>query len=189
MCYCTGGIRCAKAAVLENKAGIQYVYAVEGSVVKYVNTLNYGNWLGNLYTFDDRVSTFVGDEKTHTTIGTSLHSGKLTDHCDNCRYTDCNARIIVDLEEHKQHCGFCSQECFEKAIETLLVKDVDWDLPKIQNTKYIVQSFKDLRSLIKAGKMSTDEARKIISEHLTKELGSVTFPHKESQKEGVIVMD
>lgn len=72
--YCTGGIRCEKAAVLANKAGLENVYAVEGGVVKYVNTFNDGNWLGNLYTFDDRVSTFVGDEKTHTTIGTCLHS-------------------------------------------------------------------------------------------------------------------
>lgn len=69
--------------------------------MKYVNTFNDGNWLGNLYTFDDRVSTFVGDEQTHTTIGTCLHSDKLTDHCDNCRYTECNARMIVDLSEHK----------------------------------------------------------------------------------------
>lgn len=28
--YCTGGIRCEKAAVLANKAGLEDVYAVEG---------------------------------------------------------------------------------------------------------------------------------------------------------------
>ncbi len=125
--YCTGGIRCEKAAVLANKSGLEDIYAIEGGVVKYVNTFNDGNWLGNLYTFDNRVSTFVGDEKTHTTIGTCLHSGKLTDHCDNCRYTECNARMIVDFAEHKKHLGFCSEDCFEKALQSLLIKDVDWD--------------------------------------------------------------
>lgn len=138
--YCTGGIRCEKAAVLANKAGIQDIYAVEGGVVKYVNTINDGNWLGNLYTFDDRVSTFVGDENTHTTIGTCLHSDKLTDHCDNCRYTECNARMIVDLAEHKKHMGFCSEDCFEKALQSLLIKDVDWDTIKVQSSKFKVQN-------------------------------------------------
>ncbi len=135
------------------------------------------------------MSTFVGDETTHTTIGTSLHSGKLTDHCDNCRNTECNARIIVDLEEHKQHCGFCSQECFNSALHSLLVKDVDWDVLKTQSSKHKAHSYKELRSLIKAGKMTHDEAQKIISEHLTKKLGSTIFPHAHSQKEGVIEMD
>lgn len=133
--YCTGGIRCEKAAVLANKSGIADIYAIEGGVVKYVNKYNDGNWLGNLYTFDGRVSTYVGDEKTHTTIGACLHSGVLTDNCDNCRYTPCNARMIVDPKEHKQHLGFCSQECFEKAQKDLLIKDVEWDFLKMNNDK------------------------------------------------------
>lgn len=66
--YCTGGIRCEKASVIMNKAGMTELYSLQGGVVKYVNEYNDGNWLGNLYTFDGRVSTEVGDEKTHTTI-------------------------------------------------------------------------------------------------------------------------
>ena len=184
--YCTGGIRCEKAAVLANKAWLEDVYAIEGGVVKYVNTFNDGNWLGNLYTFDDRVSTFVGDEKTHTTIGTCLHSDKLTDHCDNCRYTECNARMIVDLAEHKKHMGFCSSDCFEKALQSLLIKDVDWDDLKVkgQHTTY-----KQLRSLIKAEKITFSEAQNIVQTHLRKKLWKNTFRHAESQKEGVIQMD
>lgn len=103
------------------------MYSISGGVVQYVNTFNDGNWLGNLYTFDDRVSTFVGDEKTHVTIGQCIHSDTLTDHCDNCRYTSCNARIIVDPVEHTNHLGFCSQECFDNAKNTLLIRDVKWD--------------------------------------------------------------
>lgn len=187
--YCTGGIRCEKAAVLANKAWLEDVYAIEGGVVKYVNTYNDGNWLGNLYTFDDRVSTFVGDEETHTTIGSCLHSEKLTDHCDNCRNTECNARMIVDLAEHKKHMWFCSQECFNKALTTLLIKDVDWDSLQVQSTMYRVQTYKELRSLIKAGKMGFSEAQKIVSTHLRKKLWETTFRHTESQKEWVIQMD
>lgn len=43
--YCTGGIRCEKAAVLANKSGLDEVYSVSGGVVQYVNTFNDGNWL------------------------------------------------------------------------------------------------------------------------------------------------
>lgn len=149
-------------------------------MVKYVNTFNDGNWLGNLYTFDDRVSTFVGDNATHTTIGTCLHSGKLTDHCDNCRYTECNARLIVDFTEHKKHMGFCSEECFNAACHNLLVKDVDWDLVKMngKNTTY-----KEIRSLVKNQKMSLEDAKTLVTAHLKKKLGKNQFTHKVSQKE------
>ncbi len=192
--YCTGGIRCEKAAVLANKAGIEDVYAIEGGVVQYVNTHNDGNWLGNLYTFDDRVSTFVGDENTHTTIGTCLHTGQLTDHCDNCRYTECNARMIVDFSEHKKHMWFCSQECFDKALETLLIKDVDWDQLKMTNDEWRMTNgrfytYKELRSLIKSWKMTFAEVQDIITKHLQKKLWETTFRHRESQKEWVIQMD
>ncbi|MEI6711517.1 MAG: rhodanese-like domain-containing protein [bacterium] len=184
--YCTGGIRCEKAAVLANKSGIADIYAIEGGVVKYVNKYNDGNWLGNLYTFDGRVSTQVGDEKTHTTIGTCLHSGKLTDNCDNCRHTPCNARMIVDSKEHKKHLGFCSQECFDAAQKDLLIKDVDWDAIRINNKSC---TYKELRSLVKNDRIALQEAQDLVAKHFQKILGKIPFLHQESQKEGVIEMD
>lgn len=192
--YCTGGIRCEKAAVLANKAWISDIYAIEWGVVKYTNTYNDGNWLGNLYTFDGRVSTQIGDSQTHTTIGTCIHSGKPTDHCDNCRYTPCNARLIVDLKEHKKHLGFCSEECFMKAQKDLLIKDVDWDVLSnkeegVKKNKAEFVTYKELRSSMKNNKISTQEAQNLVIAHFKKLLGKTTFPHKNSQKEDVIVMD
>ncbi len=184
--YCTGGIRCEKAAVLANKSGIADVYAIEGGVVKYTNMYNDGNWLGNLYTFDGRVSTQIGDEKTHTTIGTCLHSGKLTDNCDNCRYTSCNARLIVDAKEHKKHLGFCSQECYETAQKDLLIKDVNWDTLKINGK---TSTYKELRSLVRNNKFNLQEAQNVVVKHFQKTLGDTSFVHRESQKEEAIQMD
>jgi len=57
--YCTGGIRCEKSTVMLQKAGLKNTYQLDGGVVKYINTYNDGNWLGNLYVFDDRVSMQV----------------------------------------------------------------------------------------------------------------------------------
>lgn len=193
--YCTGGIRCEKAAVLANKAWLEDVYAIQGWVVKYTNTYNDGNWLGNLYTFDGRVSTQIGDSVTHTTIGTCLHSDKLTDHCDNCRNTECNARLIVDFDEHKKHMWFCSSDCFQRSLTTLLIKDVPWDQLRIQSVRpelknlHQLISYKELRSRVKNKKISISEAQEIVSNHLIRGLGKTSFRHKESQKEGIIQMD
>jgi UPF0176 protein len=104
------------------KAGLTNTYQLDGGVVKYINTFNDGNWEGNLYVFDDRVSQKVGDEKTHITIGECIYSGKKTDNCENCRYSPCNARIIADLEEYRNHAGFCSRECADKALSDTLVR-------------------------------------------------------------------
>lgn len=125
--YCTGGIRCEKASVIMNKAGMQELYSLEWGVVKYVNEYNDGNWLGNLYTFDGRVSTQVGDASTHTTIGECLYTGEKTDNCENCRYAPCNARIIATPQAYRKHMGFCSKECSENARLDGAIKVISWD--------------------------------------------------------------
>ena len=125
--YCTGGIRCEKAAVLANQLGAGEFYALQGGVVKYVNQFNDGNWLGNLYTFDDRVSTPVGDEHTHRTIGRCCYSDQPSDHCENCRHAPCNAHLIARPREYRRHGGFCSTACYAAAQEDGLVRAVAWD--------------------------------------------------------------
>lgn len=177
--YCTGGIRCEKLSAMVSKAGFKDVYALEGGVVKYVNQYNDGNWLGNLYTFDGRVSTRIGDDETHTTIGECIYSGLKTDNCENCRYSPCNARIICRKKQYKRHVGFCSEECYENAKKDLLIKDLDWD-------KFDYQAVRDA---IKKDPSLEAEMQQKVAEHLSQELGSVVFTHKTSQKETVIFQD
>ncbi|MCX6824676.1 MAG: rhodanese-like domain-containing protein [candidate division SR1 bacterium] len=172
--YCTGGIRCEKLSVLLKNEGVDNFYSLDGGIVKYINTHNDGNWLGNLYTFDGLVSTPVGDEKTHTKIGTCIYTGASTDYIENCRYSPCNARIITTRKAYKQHLGFCSQECFDKGKKDLLIKP-DFSLDK--------KDYKDIRSQIKLGKLKLEETREGISRYLDNKLGKHSFNHKESQKE------
>lgn len=174
--YCTGGIRCEKAAVLANKAGDTEFYSIAGGVVNYVNNNNDGNWLGNLYTFDDRVSTFVGDEKTHTTIGECLYTGEKTDNCENCRYAPCNARLIATPDAYRAHMGFCSEECYKKACQDGFVRNVNWD-----NLDY-----KKLFRSAKNGEISHTEMLDTITWHLDKKLQKIDWKHKKSQKEDII---
>lgn len=132
-----------------------------------MNKYNDGNWLGNLYTFDDRVSTRVGDETTHTTIGVCHYSGKPTDDFHNCRYAPCNAHIIADTKEYKKHIGFCSQECYEKALQDGLVRVVEWD----------TLDYKTLMREVKHASKTKEEAQRLIQEHITKEYGHPTYNH------------
>jgi UPF0176 protein len=181
--YCTWGIRCEKASVIMNKAGMTDLYSLQGGVVKYVNTYNDGNWLGNLYTFDGRVSTAVGDTDTHTTIGECLYTGEQTDNCENCRYAPCNARLICSEKSYRKHLGFCSRECYEKARNDGLVKNMDWD-----KFDYLSLS-RELRNspLIKGdgGILHPNIAK--IQSHLDSKLAKLEWKYFTSQKEEEIV--
>jgi predicted sulfurtransferase len=146
------------------------VYAIEGGVVKYVNTYNDGNWLGNLYTFDDRVSTVVSDSETHVSIGECLYTGEKTDNCVNCRYAPCNARLIATEKAYREYLGFCSLECYNGARNDSLVKVVNWD-------KF---DYKSMGKAVRNGESS------LAQEHLDKKLSKKAWKHINSQKEEVI---
>ncbi|ASJ72642.1 Thiosulfate sulfurtransferase GlpE [Granulosicoccus antarcticus IMCC3135] len=53
--YCTGGIRCEKAApwLLEN--GFREVYQIEGGLLNYLETCGSRHWQGDCFVFDERV--------------------------------------------------------------------------------------------------------------------------------------
>ncbi|NDK09678.1 hypothetical protein GW846_02770 [Candidatus Gracilibacteria bacterium] len=176
--YCTGGIRCEKSTVMLQRAGLKNTYQLDGGVVKYINTYNDGNWLGNLYVFDDRVSQTVGDDTTHTIIGESIYSGLKTDNCENCRLSSCNARIIADRQEYIDHAGFCSEECAESALENLIVKtDLSFDPMEYKKQRGVAKRYPELKT----------EIDKKLRRHLEKLLKGVTFNHKESQKEDFVI--
>ena len=166
--YCTGGIRCEKASIMLEKAGLEGVYQVDGGVVKYVNTYNDGNWEGNLYTFDDRISTHVGDEKTHKIISKCHYSGEPAETFYNCRYGSCNSQFIALESEYRKHFGFCSAQCAENARKDLLIR-VDQTIDPLQ--------YKELRGKIKANADKKEEITEMIVKHLDKNLAGVQFNH------------
>ena len=176
--YCTWGIRCEKASVIMNKAGMKELYSLEWGVVKYVNAYNDGNWVGNLYTFDGRVSTEVWDESTHTTIGQCLYSGEMTDNCENCRYSPCNARLIVTEKSYRKHLGLCSRECYEKARLDGFMKDMEWDR----------MDYKTARSMSDSPLRKEDAGILLeVQSHLDRHLANIEWKYEKSQKEEDIV--
>ena len=54
--YCTGGIRCEKAALHMSNLGMQHVYQLEGGILKYLEQTDATHWQGECFVFDGRGS-------------------------------------------------------------------------------------------------------------------------------------
>ncbi len=54
--FCTGGIRCEKAAPLMRKNGFEHVYQLDGGILKYFEECGTAHFNGNCYVFDERVA-------------------------------------------------------------------------------------------------------------------------------------
>ncbi|RQP25946.1 sulfurtransferase [Piscinibacter terrae] len=52
--YCTGGIRCEKAAIFMAEAGVDHVYQLEGGILKYFEEVGGKHFDGDCFVFDDR---------------------------------------------------------------------------------------------------------------------------------------
>lgn len=52
--FCTGGIRCEKAAIFMREAGLDHVYQLEGGILKYFEETRGAHYHGNCFVFDER---------------------------------------------------------------------------------------------------------------------------------------
>ncbi|WP_232821058.1 sulfurtransferase [Dyella sp. C11] len=52
--YCTGGIRCEKAALHMQDIGIEHVFQLEGGILKYFEETDGAHWNGDCFVFDER---------------------------------------------------------------------------------------------------------------------------------------
>ncbi|MES2412316.1 MAG: sulfurtransferase [Pseudomonadota bacterium] len=54
--FCTGGIRCEKAAIFMREAGIEDVYQLDGGILKYFEVNGHTHYDGECFVFDERRS-------------------------------------------------------------------------------------------------------------------------------------
>jgi len=54
--FCTGGIRCEKAALFMEEAGIENVLQLDGGILKYFELEGGAHWQGECFVFDHRVA-------------------------------------------------------------------------------------------------------------------------------------
>jgi UPF0176 protein len=83
--FCTGGIRCEKAALLLRKKGFREVYQLEGGILNYFAQCGGEHFRGECFVFDNRVAVNPRLRETDTRLckvcGNPLTVAQLDDHC------------------------------------------------------------------------------------------------------------
>jgi UPF0176 protein len=65
--FCTGGIRCEKAAIHMQNIGIDHVYQLEGGILKYFEQVGGAHYTGDCFVFDYRTALNARLEAAGTT--------------------------------------------------------------------------------------------------------------------------
>lgn len=58
--FCTGGIRCEKAAIVMQQAGYERVYQLDGGILKYFEDVGQKHYTGTCFVFDQREALDAG---------------------------------------------------------------------------------------------------------------------------------
>lgn len=66
--FCTGGIRCEKAAPYLIRRGFRHVYQLDGGILKYFEMCGPAHFQGECFVFDDRVAVDSTLRETATTM-------------------------------------------------------------------------------------------------------------------------
>ena len=129
--YCTGGIRCEKAAGYLNHKGYKNVYQLKGGILNYFKHVeNSEKWNGECFVFDDRVS-----------VKQNLSKGKYS-QCFGCR------RPITNKDTKSKYFikGVCCPYCYsERSNEQKRRSYQRQKQINILNRKKISHNFKNLR--------------------------------------------
>lgn len=93
--YCTGGIRCEKAAPWIRRVGYENVYQLDGGILRYFEIMGSKHWVGECFVFDFRVGL---DPKLQPT-GSKL--------CWNCQEPLTTEDMILPSYEYEKSCPYC----------------------------------------------------------------------------------
>jgi UPF0176 protein len=112
---CTGGVRCEKASGYLKKKGFNEVYQLHGGMHKYMEKYPGEDFLGTLYTFDNRVTMDFGGERE--VVGECFSCKGKTERCENCANPSCNKRLICcDTCVSNDVKPWCSEACRNATI-------------------------------------------------------------------------
>ncbi len=112
---CTGGIRCEKmSAYLLNK-GFTNVHQLENGIHAYMEKYPGKDFLGTLYTFDERVLMDFGGERE--IVGACHRCKAQTERYLNCANYECHLHILIcETCAPTSKDAFCSRRCEAKAV-------------------------------------------------------------------------
>jgi UPF0176 protein len=82
--FCTGGIRCEKAALYLQSEGYSDVFQLEGGILNYFNDIGGEHYDGECFVFDERISLAPTLKATGTTQCTSCNGPIFSATCKKC---------------------------------------------------------------------------------------------------------
>jgi RluA family pseudouridine synthase len=99
--FCTGGIRCEKAAPFLERAGFRDIYQLDGGILKYFEDCGGAHYEGDCFVFDHRVAVNANLEETETT------------YCFVCQET----LFAKDQKSEKYEVGVSCPYCWQRPEE------------------------------------------------------------------------
>lgn len=110
---CTGGVRCEKMSAYLISKGFEDVHQLDGGIHTYMQKYPGEDFLGALYTFDNRVTMHFGGERD--LVGKCLICGEGTEEYYNCANDECHIHFLacdscVDSVVDSDYV-FCSKKC------------------------------------------------------------------------------
>ena len=115
---CTGGIRCEKMSAYLLHKGFKDVYQLDGGIHSYMEKYPGKDFLGTLFTFDDRlVMDFGGDRKV---VGTCKRCNAKNEQYQNCANAECNMLFLICNDcMSAEGPGFCSEKCERSTVRVV----------------------------------------------------------------------
>lgn len=107
---CTGGVRCEKMSAYLMYAGFTDVHQLDGGIHSYMEKYPGEDYLGTLYTFDNRLTMDFGGPRE--VIGVCRFCSTKTERYVNCSNNECHLHFLVC-----ENCvplataPYCSEEC------------------------------------------------------------------------------
>jgi UPF0176 protein len=102
--FCTGGIRCEKAAIHMQNIGYEHVYQLEGGILKYFEEVGGAHYSGDCFVFDRRTALNPKLEATPTV------------QCYACRAVVTPREQLSPLYRYGESCPHCAEQAVD-AIE------------------------------------------------------------------------
>ncbi len=116
--YCTGGIRCEKMSAYLLHAGMKDVYQLDGGIHSYMEKYPGKDFLGTLFTFDDRLVMDFGGERE--VVGKCRRCEASNEQYQNCANAECNMLFLICNDcMSAEGPGFCSERC-EKSTKRVV---------------------------------------------------------------------
>ena len=106
---CTGGVRCEKMSAFLLEHDFQDVYQLDSGIHGYMEKYPGQDFVGALYTFDDRKVMHFGGERE--VIGTCRFCNSATEKYVNCANDFCHLHFLVCEECSGERSVFCAATC------------------------------------------------------------------------------